>query len=824
MTTLTTSLVVRLIDKVSRPARGAANSLLGIRSAAESAGRVGLGDRLQSSMRRNNAALDRARGGMIDAAAGAYALQRALSAPIGAAMRMEDAMADINKVVDFKTPEELAEFERFIMDLSKTIPLAAQELAELAAAGGEAGLKGENLRQYVEMAAKLQTAFGVSADEAGTFMNSMRNALGLSLDETLLLSDAVNNLSNNMAANAPDLSNFMTRIAGDAKNFGIAGEQAAAFGAAMIAAGTPAEVAATSFRNMGKALVAGASATPRVQSALERLGLTSGQVAKDMQRDSLGTITDVLRRIAEVPAEARAAMSSDLFGNEARGLAPLIANADLLKEALGYVGDEADYAGSAYKEFETRAKTSGAQLLMFRNRVSGLAITVGKALLPGLIDLTDALKPVIDSLAQFAATHPDIVKNAIAATSAVIGFKIAVAGLRFAGLLGRGGALSLLALGFNTVGRAAGGLTNAAKASIGLQTALAGMSGAKLGAVDRVRAALTGIAGVTGLRAVATGFGALAAAVASVSAPVWGAVALGALAIGAAGTAIYKNWDAIAATFRGVGEALSETFAPAIARIKRDIPGLETAVARVETLFNDIRLKASEIATGIRSILGPGFFDRNILTELESSKITARAKDLTLKIISALTFGTELRREGFKAIMSLLEGMEEAFVKVLRWARGVAKNVVSAIGNIDLGANVSGPGLSGGGRSRRDGAAPGDVATVPDRRRAMGGRVQSGQNVLVGERGLEILSMSGNGHVLDNRTTERLIAATQAMRSRGSSLSSAATPARMAAPPVNVQVTINGVQDIRGAAREIGAMFEREMSERMRGLHSNGTF
>ena len=62
MKTLTSSLIVRLIDRASRPARGIANSLMGIRRAGESVGQATFGDRLTAGIRRNDAALARARG------------------------------------------------------------------------------------------------------------------------------------------------------------------------------------------------------------------------------------------------------------------------------------------------------------------------------------------------------------------------------------------------------------------------------------------------------------------------------------------------------------------------------------------------------------------------------------------------------------------------------------------------------------------------------------------------------------------------------------------------------------------------------------------
>jgi TP901 family phage tail tape measure protein len=64
------------------------------------------------------------------------------------------------------------------------------------------------------------------------------------------------------------------------------------------------------------ALTKGAAATRSQRDAFKSLGLDAGQVAKDMQRDAGGTITDVMKRLQALPKEAQAGALTDLFGSE----------------------------------------------------------------------------------------------------------------------------------------------------------------------------------------------------------------------------------------------------------------------------------------------------------------------------------------------------------------------------------------------------------------------------------------------------------------------------------------------------------------------------
>lgn len=53
------------------------------------------------------------------------------------AIEFESAMADVKKVVDFDTPKQFEEMQSDILKLTRSLPLASSELAEIAASGGQ---------------------------------------------------------------------------------------------------------------------------------------------------------------------------------------------------------------------------------------------------------------------------------------------------------------------------------------------------------------------------------------------------------------------------------------------------------------------------------------------------------------------------------------------------------------------------------------------------------------------------------------------------------------------------------------------------------------
>lgn len=527
MATLTSQLVVSLLDKVSGPARAVANSLRGMGQAVVEGNRgLTFQTRLDAAISRTRASLDNARMGMFDAVAMGYALKRAVSAPIMAAVDFESAMADVRKVVDFPTPQSFIDMQNAIKEMSYRLPKSATDIAAITAAAGQAGMAGDELLKFAEMATKVSVAFDMTAAETGDSLAKIKTALGLTVEDTRALADAMNHLSNTSASAAPDLIAFMRKTGSAGTQYGFTAVQTAAIGSAMVSAGFDAQVAGTSFLAMGRALTKGAAATKGQKEAFEQLGLKATDVAANMQKDAVGTLNDVLARVRALPEESQAAVLSMLFGDLSRAIAPLVENADLLKESLEAVSDETKYLGSSEKEYAARAATTANNIQLFKNRLMGLAITIGSVLLPPLNEMMKRFGELATRLSELAAQYPNLTRNVVAAASAFVAFRIATAAMKFLFFFGKLGALETLAHGF-------GALATAGK-----------IAGAGLAAVAAPLGAIGGL--LTGGVIIA---------------------GIGALAVG--GVFIARNWRGIKSMFAGIGRSFMDALGPQNAAVVR---------------------------------------------------------------------------------------------------------------------------------------------------------------------------------------------------------------------------------------------------------------
>ncbi len=373
---------------------------------------------------------NRMRGSMM----GAFETAVTVSAPVAVAMRMESSMADVKKVVDFDTPEQFKAMEKDIINLSKRIPMAADGLAQIVAAGGQAGIARKDLVKFAEAAAKMGVAFDITADEAGQMMAQWRSAFKMNQDQVNTLADQINYLGNTTAASAPKISEVVRRIGPLGEVGGAAAAEIAALGATMVSAGVQEEIAATGIKNLILSMTAGKAATKSQQEAFKALGLDASNMAKMMQEDAQVAILQVMGALRKLPKHTQAAVMSDLFGKESiAAISPLLTNMDALEANLKKVGDSSQYAGSMQKEFESQAETTANQLILLKNHVFAVGKTVGDVLLPHIVVLAEKFSTVANKIQAFAERHPGFTKALVVGTSAVLGFTVALSGLLYIG-------------------------------------------------------------------------------------------------------------------------------------------------------------------------------------------------------------------------------------------------------------------------------------------------------------------------------------------------------------------------------------------------------
>ena len=351
----------------------------------------------------------------------------AMAVPIKQAATFESKMADVKKVVNFDTPEQFADMRDDIINLSTELPMTAEGIADIVAAGGQSGIAREDLLAFAEDAAKMGVAFDITSDEAGEMMAKWRTAFQMGQDEVVELADKINYLGNNTAASAPKISDVVRRIGPLGSIGGIASGEIAALGASMVGAGTESDVAATGIKNLMLGMVVGNQATKTQAELFDRLGFSTTELAKRMQVDAKGAILDVLGAIQKLPKDEQATTLMGIFGKEsAEAIGPLLSNLDNLKRNFDLVADSSNYAGSMQAEFEARCDTTENSLQLLKNQVNAVAITVGNQLLPYVKSAIDTLRQGASAIMAFAQANPNLTAGLVVGVGAFVAIASAI--------------------------------------------------------------------------------------------------------------------------------------------------------------------------------------------------------------------------------------------------------------------------------------------------------------------------------------------------------------------------------------------------------------
>lgn len=349
------------------------------------------------------------------------------------AINFESAMADVRKVVNFESPAQFKEMGSDILKLSTRLPMTAEGIAAIVAAGGQAGFARKELLLFAEDAGKMGIAFDTTADDAGQMMAQWRTSFKMGQDQVRGLADQINYLGNNSPANAKKISDIVTRIGPLGEVSGVASGQIAALGATVAGMGIAPEIAATGIKNMMLALNSGSSATKSQLKAFDALGLSAEDMAKRMQVDASGAITEVLQNIRDLPKEEQAAALDNLFGKESiAAIAPMLTNLDLLQQNLQRVGDETKYAGSMQKEFESRAGTTKNGLTLLGASYDRLSIIIGNVFNPAVELIAGVIGDALNVVANLADEFPLLTAVVVTGATAWIGYRTAVAVANFA--------------------------------------------------------------------------------------------------------------------------------------------------------------------------------------------------------------------------------------------------------------------------------------------------------------------------------------------------------------------------------------------------------
>lgn len=306
-----------------------------------------------------------------------------------AAANLEEGMLDVQKTANM-SGKALDDLRIDFIELTKTMPLAATELANIAAIGGRLGIKGrKDLLAFSETIAQMAIVTDMTAEQAANDMAKISAAMDVPISKAKNMGSVMNMLSNSLAVTAGEISNFTKRAAGQAKTLELTVSETMAFGAVLIATGVNVEVAGTTMSNVFTKMM---TDTRKMANAAGIDFPTFAKAVKDQPVEAILMLAESISKMNKMDA-AKAIKAMGLEGQRAVGVfSKLALQHVLLRKTVKEANAEFRIATSLQKEYDIFIQGTWNQLKLLKNQIAAVALGVGNDMLPVTKELINNLK------------------------------------------------------------------------------------------------------------------------------------------------------------------------------------------------------------------------------------------------------------------------------------------------------------------------------------------------------------------------------------------------------------------------------------------------
>ncbi len=324
--------------------------------------------------------------------------------------------ASVNSFADYETGlvgvgkttglagEALESLGDNIVNMSKRIPIARDELLSIAQAAGQLGISApKDIEKFTETISKLGAASNLSGDAAATTLARILNNTREPIESVDKLASALVYLGNTSATTEREIAKMVIEISKGLAQFDVASADIAGLGATLSSFGQQPELARSSmlrlFLTMQKVSQEGGD---DLKTLSILTGQTGDQFKQAFEEDAFGaflSFTKGLKGIIDQGGSAAKTLKSlGLNGTEINAIMPLLAkNFDVLKSKVEDSNRAYQQNKALNEEVAVAFSTLRSKLTLLGNNFKDAAKTIGKELAPAIILLSDKLITFLNS-------------------------------------------------------------------------------------------------------------------------------------------------------------------------------------------------------------------------------------------------------------------------------------------------------------------------------------------------------------------------------------------------------------------------------------------
>lgn len=331
------------------------------------------------------------------------------------AVKFESAFAKVKKSVG-GTEAELKAMENGIIEMSKTMPTAAEEIARVAASAGQLGIKRENILSFTKTMIQLGETSNMSADEAADSLARFANITQMSQKNFDRLGSTVVALGNALATTEKEVVEMGLRLAGAGKQVGMTEAQIMALGGALSSVGIEAQAGGTAF---SKLMIEMKLATVKGGDAVKDFATVAGMSVQEFstlfEQDATGAIIKFIQGLASLKGTGMTAIEVlDKMGITEIRLRDAILRATGASNVFTNAVELGSKAWQKNNELQEKTaifyQTTEKRLAILRNQISATGREIGNTLTPSLMV---AANRVADVTKAFSELSPEMKTNIV---------------------------------------------------------------------------------------------------------------------------------------------------------------------------------------------------------------------------------------------------------------------------------------------------------------------------------------------------------------------------------------------------------------------------
>lgn len=432
-----------------------------------------------------------------------------VAATVKAASDFETAFTGVKKTVDEVVDSNgvvtysYEMLEEGIRNMAKKMPASAKDIAAVAEAAGQLGIKTPDILSFTETMVMLGDSTNLSSTDAAASLARFANITGMSADGFSRLGSTIVALGNNMATTEAEIVAMSMRLAGAGTQVGLTEAQILSLASALSSVGIEAEAGGSAFSkvliNMQLAVEKGGKP---LKEFAKVAGVSANDFAKAYKEDAMGALMAFIKGLSTSEDRGISAIKvlDDMGITEVRLRDSLLRAAN----ASGVFTDAIETGTKAWDENtalteEARKKyeTFESKLKMLKNQVIDVAIEFGGPLMDALSKTMEILKPVIEKVSELAKQFSDADSETqktiltVIAVVAALGPLLTIAGKVVSIIGGITSAVGLATPAVAGMGAAAGTAGGAA----GMGALTGGLGGVVIAAAPYI-AAVAGVAAV----------------------------------------------------------------------------------------------------------------------------------------------------------------------------------------------------------------------------------------------------------------------------------------------------------------------------------------